>query len=104
MAWDFRPGMLVVCIGPRDGWKLLTGIRSRVDPVVGCVYTICDVKPLRDLLSPGTLVHPPEAADQLFLMLNGLGEGWWEGVEFKPARDTSIGVFTALLNKTPELV
>lgn len=93
---DWHVGQLVVSIG--DWGRVARNHPKAVFPIQGCIYTIRSIE------------HCRNGSDLLFFLLeeivNPKGfsyEPSFAARGFRPLRKTSIEVFTAMLNKTPEM-
>ena len=88
MAWDLRPGMLVVCVDDRQA-LVPAGMPFRLER--GTIYTIHDV-----MIRCGRLAV--QLAEQ---GIDDLPGGWWMASRFRPVSDSRIASLRALLNSKP---
>ncbi|PZO78466.1 MAG: hypothetical protein DI629_12275 [Mesorhizobium amorphae] len=99
MAWDFRPGMRVVCVDadplPDTDWY------CGEEPQVGAIYTLDHVFTDTD----GELVVLlKELHRSLEAMLEWGADIAYLACRFRPLDETRLDVFRALLNPAPKRV
>lgn len=95
MAWEFRPGMKVVCV--KGDWT------REVGPLEGHIYLIEEavMYPKGHPVSLGRGAIEELECDVVFLRLNEFGDILWDGFSFRPVRTTDISSLLALLKTTP---
>lgn len=95
----FRIGQQVVCIDDKD-WRnpgLIGSPAAPTTPVKGLVYTVRG-------FSPSDAVYLEEIVCAPYPWNWGIGEGGWLRRRFRPVKETSIDIFTAMLAPKPQHV
>lgn len=95
----FHVGQMVVCVDAApEGERLFKDFEIR--PVKGCVYTIRAL----ESVETDVICLLEEIVNPILLYEDGADEMLFRVSRFRPVRNTSIDVFTAILNKAPEKV
>jgi len=96
---SFHIGQKVMFIGKGKYGKVL-GIYP--DIIVPKYREIYHVRELTEIGAPG--IRLIEIRNGEYHFLEAFAEPAWQRKEFTPVKETDISIFTAMLNKTPELV